>query len=81
MLELKDFEAAADRLKNVIHNIPLSTSCLLYTSVVDRADVCRPCGKRHQQYCKTSGSQLFHSPIPFQWITAAFLSPHRTAFR
>ena len=26
MLELKDFEAAADRLKNVIHNIPLSTS-------------------------------------------------------
>ena len=27
MLELKDFEAAADRLKNVIHNIPLSTSC------------------------------------------------------
>ena len=27
MLELKDFEMAADRLKNVIHNIPLSTSC------------------------------------------------------
>lgn len=27
MLELKDFEAAADRLKNVIHDIPLSTSC------------------------------------------------------
>jgi len=27
MLELKDFEAAADRLKNVIHYIPLSTSC------------------------------------------------------
>ena len=27
MLELKDFEAAADRMKNVIHNIPLSTSC------------------------------------------------------
>lgn len=27
MLELKDFEAAAERLKNVIHNIPLSTSC------------------------------------------------------
>ena len=26
MLELKDFEAAAERLKNVIHNIPLSTS-------------------------------------------------------
>ncbi len=26
MLELKDFEAAADRLKNVIHTIPLSTS-------------------------------------------------------
>ena len=26
MLELKDFEASADRLKNVIHNIPLSTS-------------------------------------------------------
>lgn len=27
MLQLKDFEMAADRLKNVIHNIPLSTSC------------------------------------------------------
>lgn len=27
MLELKDFEAAAARLKNVIHDIPLSTSC------------------------------------------------------
>ena len=26
MLELKDFEAAADRLKNVIHDVPLSTS-------------------------------------------------------
>lgn len=26
MLELKDFEAAAERLKNVIHQIPLSTS-------------------------------------------------------
>ncbi len=26
MLELKDFEAAADRLKNVLHYIPLSTS-------------------------------------------------------
>ena len=27
MLQLKDFEMAADRLKNVIHKIPLSTSC------------------------------------------------------
>ncbi len=27
MLELKDFEAASERLKNVIHTIPLSTSC------------------------------------------------------
>lgn len=27
MLELKDFEQASERLKNVIHNIPLSTSC------------------------------------------------------
>lgn len=27
MLELKDFEEAADRLKHVIHDIPLSTSC------------------------------------------------------
>ena len=38
MLELKDFEAAADRLKNVIHNIPLSTSCTF--SAMTGAEVC-----------------------------------------
>ena len=42
MLELKDFEAAADRLKNVIHNIPLSTSATFSAMTLSLIHISEP---------------------------------------
>ena len=66
MLELKDFEAAADRLKNVIHNIPLSTSCTFSATqgygaeVVLAGNIYDEAYAKACEICEETGAEFIH---------------------